>query len=134
MGSDGEEDIIVRDDSRAFCDIGRLNAFSDGVMVFSITILVLDIRLPDRRELEPRPGSSHQPFPVDQKTPCRKESVPCLKAPHWRSDKETEMQWHEHIGRRLKLRNLHILLAVVQSRSMAKRACDFPARRVEGDR
>jgi DNA-binding transcriptional LysR family regulator len=30
------------------------------------------------------------------------------------------MQWHERIGRRLKLRDLHILLAVVQHGSMAK--------------
>jgi DNA-binding transcriptional LysR family regulator len=32
------------------------------------------------------------------------------------------MQWHERIGRRLKLRDLHILLAVVQHGSMAKAA------------
>src|SRR3984893_6860700 len=32
------------------------------------------------------------------------------------------MQWHERIGRRLKLRDLHILLAVVQRGSMAKAA------------
>src|SRR5579864_8315812 len=32
------------------------------------------------------------------------------------------MQWHERIGRRLKLRDLHILLAVVQQGSMAKAA------------
>jgi DNA-binding transcriptional LysR family regulator len=32
------------------------------------------------------------------------------------------MRWHDRIGRRLKLRDLHILLAVVQSRSMAKAA------------
>ena len=32
------------------------------------------------------------------------------------------MQWHERIGRRLKLRNLHILLAVAQHGSMAKAA------------
>jgi DNA-binding transcriptional LysR family regulator len=32
------------------------------------------------------------------------------------------MQWDERIGRRLKLRDLHILLAVVQCRSMAKAA------------
>jgi DNA-binding transcriptional LysR family regulator len=32
------------------------------------------------------------------------------------------MQWHERIGRRLKLRDLHILLAVVQEGSMAKAA------------
>jgi len=30
------------------------------------------------------------------------------------------MQWHERIGRRLKLRDLHILLAVIQHGSMAK--------------
>ena len=28
-------------------DIGRLNAFSDGVMVVSMTLLVLDVRLPE---------------------------------------------------------------------------------------
>jgi len=32
------------------------------------------------------------------------------------------MQWHERIGRRLKLRDMHILLAVVQHGSMAKAA------------
>jgi molybdate transport repressor ModE-like protein len=32
------------------------------------------------------------------------------------------MQWHERIGRRLKLRDLHILLAVVQHGSMARAA------------
>jgi DNA-binding transcriptional LysR family regulator len=32
------------------------------------------------------------------------------------------MQWHERIGRRLKLRDLHILLAVIQHGSMAKAA------------
>jgi DNA-binding transcriptional LysR family regulator len=32
------------------------------------------------------------------------------------------MQWHERLGRRLKLRDLHILLAVVQNGSMAKAA------------
>src|SRR3981081_1043492 len=32
------------------------------------------------------------------------------------------MQWHERIGRRLKLRDLRILLAVVQAGSMAKAA------------
>ncbi len=32
------------------------------------------------------------------------------------------MQWTERVGRRLKLRDLHILLAVVQHRSMAKAA------------
>jgi DNA-binding transcriptional LysR family regulator len=32
------------------------------------------------------------------------------------------MQWVDRIGRRLKLRDLHILLAVVQSGSMAKAA------------
>jgi DNA-binding transcriptional LysR family regulator len=32
------------------------------------------------------------------------------------------MQWHERIGRRLKLRDLHILLAVAQHGSMAKAA------------
>jgi DNA-binding transcriptional LysR family regulator len=35
------------------------------------------------------------------------------------------MQWHERIGRRLKLRDLHILLAVVQSRSMARAASEL---------
>src|SRR5229473_2460271 len=32
------------------------------------------------------------------------------------------MQWHERIGRRLKLRDMHILLAVVQHGSMARAA------------
>src|ERR1700704_5765728 len=32
------------------------------------------------------------------------------------------MQWHERIGRRLKLRDLHILLAVIQHGSMVKAA------------
>jgi len=32
------------------------------------------------------------------------------------------MQWHERVGRRLKLRDLHILLAVLQHGSMAKAA------------
>jgi DNA-binding transcriptional LysR family regulator len=32
------------------------------------------------------------------------------------------MQWHERIGRRLKLRDLHILLAVMEHGSMAKAA------------
>src|SRR5262249_33953410 len=36
-----------------------------------------------------------------------------------------EMRWHDRIGRRLKLRDLHILLAVVQSRSMAKAPGDL---------
>src|SRR5919108_3831482 len=35
------------------------------------------------------------------------------------------MQWTERIGRRLKLRDLHILLAVVQQRSMAKAATEL---------
>jgi DNA-binding transcriptional LysR family regulator len=35
------------------------------------------------------------------------------------------MQWSERIGRRLKLRDLHILLAVVQHRSMAKAASEL---------
>jgi DNA-binding transcriptional LysR family regulator len=35
------------------------------------------------------------------------------------------MRWYDRIGRRLKLRDLHILLAVVQSRSMAKAAGDL---------
>src|SRR5579859_1121627 len=38
------------------------------------------------------------------------------------SDRSIIMQWHERIGRRLKLRDLHILLAVVQHGSMAKAA------------
>src|SRR3954464_1961942 len=37
----------------------------------------------------------------------------------------TAMQWHDRIGRRLKLRDLHIMLAVVQRRSMAKAASDL---------
>src|SRR5262245_39847586 len=32
------------------------------------------------------------------------------------------MEWSERIGRRIKLRDLHILLAVVQCKSMAKAA------------
>lgn len=39
-----------------------------------------------------------------------------------RFDRSIHMQWHERIGRRLKLRDLHILLAVVQHGSMAKAA------------
>jgi DNA-binding transcriptional LysR family regulator len=35
------------------------------------------------------------------------------------------MQWIDRVGRRLKLRDLHILLAVVQSRSMAKAASEL---------
>ena len=35
------------------------------------------------------------------------------------------MQWIDRVGRRLKLRHLHILLAVVQSRSMAKAASEL---------
>jgi molybdate transport repressor ModE-like protein len=35
------------------------------------------------------------------------------------------MQWHERIGRRLKLRDLHILLAVAQHGSMAKAAAEL---------
>src|SRR5438067_7541101 len=35
------------------------------------------------------------------------------------------MQWEERIGRRLKLRDLHILLAVVQWGSMAKAAAEL---------
>src|ERR1043165_2368633 len=35
------------------------------------------------------------------------------------------MQWHQRIGRRLKLRDLHILLAVVEGRSMAKAASEL---------
>ena len=35
------------------------------------------------------------------------------------------MQWSDRIGRRLKLRDLHILLAVVQSGSMGKAATDL---------
>jgi DNA-binding transcriptional LysR family regulator len=35
------------------------------------------------------------------------------------------MQWSERVGRRLKLRDLHILLAVVQSGSMGKAAADL---------
>jgi DNA-binding transcriptional LysR family regulator len=35
------------------------------------------------------------------------------------------MQWNERIGRRLKLRDLHILLAVVQQGSMAKAASEL---------
>ena len=38
------------------------------------------------------------------------------------SDRSINMQWHERIGRRLKLRDLHILLAVLQHGSMAKAA------------
>src|SRR5258708_21268767 len=35
------------------------------------------------------------------------------------------MQWHDRIGRRLKLRDLHILLAVVQRGSRAKAATEL---------
>src|SRR5467141_2991047 len=35
------------------------------------------------------------------------------------------MQWHDRIGRRLKLRDLHILLAVVRRGSMAKAASEL---------
>jgi len=35
------------------------------------------------------------------------------------------MQWHERIGRRLKLRDLHILLAVAQHGSMARAAAEL---------
>src|SRR5262245_65250029 len=35
------------------------------------------------------------------------------------------MQWHERIGRRLKLRDLHILLAVAKHGSMAKAAAEL---------
>jgi DNA-binding transcriptional LysR family regulator len=35
------------------------------------------------------------------------------------------MQWHERIGRRLKLRDLHILLAVIKRGSMAKAAAEL---------
>src|ERR1700731_3048638 len=35
------------------------------------------------------------------------------------------MQWNERIGRRLKLRDLHILLAVAKSGSMGKAASDL---------
>src|ERR1700736_3667298 len=35
------------------------------------------------------------------------------------------MQWHDRIGRRLKLRDLHILLAVAQRGSMAKAAAEL---------
>src|SRR5207249_745234 len=35
------------------------------------------------------------------------------------------MQWHDRVGRRLKLRDLHILLTVVQCGSMAKAAAEL---------
>jgi len=35
------------------------------------------------------------------------------------------MQWNDRIGRRLKLRDLHILLAVVERGSMAKAAAEL---------
>ena len=35
------------------------------------------------------------------------------------------MQWVDRVGRRLKLRDLHILLTVVQRRSMAKAAVEL---------
>jgi DNA-binding transcriptional LysR family regulator len=35
------------------------------------------------------------------------------------------MQWSERIGRRLKLRDLHILLAVAKSGTMGKAAADL---------
>src|SRR6202043_327305 len=42
-----------------------------------------------------------------------------------RFDRSIHMQWHDRIGRRLKLRDLHILLAVVQRGSMAKAAAEL---------
>src|SRR3977135_1052773 len=44
---------------------------------------------------------------------------------HNHSDKECVMQWADAIGRRLTLRDLHILLAVVQRGSMAKAAAEL---------
>ena len=47
------------------------------------------------------------------------------------------VDWVKRIGRRLKLHDLHILLAVVQCGSMAKAArqlCRFQSRSVEGNR
>ena len=35
---------------------------------------------------------------------------------------KVEKNWHDRIGRRLRLRDLHVLLAVAQSGSMAKAA------------
>ena len=35
------------------------------------------------------------------------------------------MQWSDRVGRRLKLRDLHILLAVAKSGSMGKAAADL---------
>src|SRR5262245_46681565 len=37
----------------------------------------------------------------------------------------TVMQWSDRVARRLKLRDLHILLAVAESGSMGKAATDF---------
>ncbi len=46
------------------------------------------------------------------------------------------MDWSDRIGRRIKLRDLHILMAVADTGSMAKAAGeaeDFPSRRLESD-
>src|SRR5205823_8518800 len=40
-------------------------------------------------------------------------------------DKDRAMQWADRVGRRLKLRDLHILLVVVQRGSMAKAAAEL---------
>jgi hypothetical protein len=47
------------------------------------------------------------------------------------------MQWGERIGRRLKLRDLHILLAVAKSGTHGQSRCrprDVPTGGFEGDR
>lgn len=36
------------------------------------------------------------------------------------------MRWSDRVGRRLKLRDLHIVLAVAEAGSMAKAAADSP--------
>src|SRR5205807_2842567 len=44
---------------------------------------------------------------------------------HNRFDKVPAMQWVDRVGNRLKLRDLHILLTVVQRGSMAKAAAEL---------
>src|SRR5262249_28126438 len=67
-----------------------------------------------------RPAIAHcrlreQPAPWYYKPRCRHKAVPCcLRAPR--------MQWTNRIGRRVKLRDIHILLAVAQAGTMSKAA------------
>jgi uncharacterized membrane protein len=42
-----EIESVVHDMGKGLRDIGRLNAFTDGVFVVSMTLLVLDVRFPD---------------------------------------------------------------------------------------